>query len=243
MARRKAPKNLPKPKKMKHRSSYASKQTAENSVVVQGETEGTTTGGVIMGTKCKGYEQYYEFMDPGAATALLSHAKKTRTIMVIAGAGFAAKATDEEEGSGVEQPLKPGDVVEFPPGVEYRITATATQQLEFFVVQEKAYFTHMKATGEAIEGQEPLIDETPETVQTREYTESVARDRPIPRRDRRMSKASQQNQRFRGQTNAGVHITRLLGSQAAAHTGSAGVQATNNGASHSTGVNPQPTHG
>ncbi len=236
-----------KPRKMKHRSSYINKKAPENSVVVAGEAEETVTGAVILGTKCKGYEQYYEIMEAGSATATLSHAKKTRTIMVVAGAGFAIKtlvSEEEKEESTVEESLSPGDVVEFPAGIPYRLTATANSSLEFFVVQEKAYQTHMKSEGEATEGQEPAVEETPEHLQTRAYQEEVARDKPLPRRPRGQSKAAAQNQRFRGATNAGVHITRLLGSQAAMHqSNGAGMPATASGSSHSLGVNPQPTKG
>lgn len=243
MARRKKP--AVKPRKMKHRSTYVTQKTPENSVVVSGDAEETVTGAVIPGTTCKGYEQYYEYMEAGAATAILSHEKKTRTIMVVAGAGFAHKtlASEEEDGTdlAVEEPLAPGNVVEFPPGVPYRISATAASQLEFFVVQEKAYRTHMKSEGEATEGEEPVVEETPEHLQTTAYQAEVAREQPTPRRPRGQSKAAQQNQKFRGGTNAGVHITRLLGSQAAVHQ--TGAQAANTGSSHATGVNPMPTNG
>lgn len=242
MTRRK--KTTVQPKKMKHRSTYVTQKTAENSVVVSGDAEETVTGAVIAGTKCKGYEQYYEYMEAGSATATLSHTKKTRTIMVVAGAGFAHKTVPSEDGEGeesAEESLYPGDVVEFPAGIPYRITATAKSQLEFFVVQEKAYKTHMKTVGEPTEGQEPEVEETPDHLQTTAYQAEVARDKPIARRPRSASKASQQNQRFRGGTNAGQHITAILGRSASAHQ--VGTQAANTGTSHATGVNPMPTNG
>lgn len=235
-----------KPKKMRHRNK--AQKAPENSIVVHGEVEETVTGGVVMGTKCKGYEQLYEYMDPGAATALLVHPKKSRTIMVIAGAGFAAKFPKTEKGeedkAGPEEPLAPGNVVEFPAGIPYRITATADSQLEFFVVQEKAYLTHLKSTGEATEGQDPVVhDEFPEQFQTQQYLEVLERETPT-RRPTGASKAAQQNLRFRGGTHAGTHIASILGSTAAAHQpGGAGIKAAESGTSHSLGVNPQPTNG
>lgn len=129
----------PKPKvsPREFRKSSQIRRAAASPVKVAGQRVPTETGYRVPGYYGKSFETSFEVMLPGSASGFYLHEKKDKSIWIVGGQGFVTTGK-------VGEPPKTrrviiGDTVSFDRGTTYRISTTASEQLEFFVTQAARY--------------------------------------------------------------------------------------------------------
>lgn len=212
------------------KSSRVRREQSGGPLKLAGERVPTETGYRVLGYKGRNYEMYYEVMLAGSASAFMMHKKKDRTIWIVGGQGFVT--TKHVDQAAITRRIVSGDALTFERGVAYRLSTTASEQLEFFVSQSAKYEsalvevqpTDAPRQATADEMAEPTLDERLGTVVSKPQT-----------RRRRSKAAMQQSRTHRRSPQVEETFKVVSDGGTAAEPTVAAVSAP--------GVNPQPSRG
>jgi hypothetical protein len=172
------------PKELRKSSDIRRERHA--SIVVAGKRKATKSGYRIPGAQCKDYETYFEHIVEKQSTDRVMHPKKTRTIRVIGGQGFASI-----EKAGFERKsivLIPGDELTVEAGISYQLLTTSRYFLEVFVTQSAKYEANLQVV------EESTTEALMEDIDLDALSRGELVSQHIRPRRRQMSKAVEQQQ-------------------------------------------------